>query len=82
MCEECGVLKNIHSFVNHNCHNNYRQWYCILFVIGLRKKIISVRYINLAAIYVKMLYYNKIDVLEETDSNKSNKSKECMICHY
>ena len=29
-----------------------------------------------------MLYYNKIDFSERIDSNKSNKSKECMICHY
>ena len=29
-----------------------------------------------------MFYYNKIDVLEGIDINKSNKSKECMICHY
>ena len=31
--------------------------------------------------YVRMLYYNKIDVSEGIDINKSNKSKECMICH-
>ena len=30
----------------------------------------------------KMLYYNKVDVSEGIDINKSNKSKECMICHY
>ena len=29
-----------------------------------------------------MLYYNKIDVSEEISINKSNKSKECLICHY
>ena len=29
-----------------------------------------------------MLYYNKIDVSEGIDINKSNKSKECTICHY
>ena len=29
-----------------------------------------------------MLYYNKMDPSEKTDINKSNKSKECMICHY
>ena len=32
--------------------------------------------------YKKMLYYNKIDVSERIDINKSNKSKGCMICHY
>ena len=29
-----------------------------------------------------MLQYEKINVLEGIDINKSNKSKECMICHY
>ena len=29
-----------------------------------------------------MLYYNKIDVSEGTDTDKSNKSKEFTICHY
>ena len=39
-------------------------------------------YINLGAIYVKMLYYSKIDVSEGIGIKKSNKSKECMICLY
>ena len=47
--------------------------------IDLRRKNISVKYINLVATYVKMLY--QIDVSEGIDVNKSNKSKECMICH-
>ena len=38
--------------------------------------------INLATAYVEMLYYDRIDVSEEIDINISNKSKECMICHY
>ena len=29
-----------------------------------------------------MLQYERTDVLEGIDINKSNKSKECMICHY
>ena len=29
-----------------------------------------------------MLYYNRIDVFEETDINKTNESKECDNCHY
>ena len=45
------------------------------------KKIISEKYINLVADYVKMLYYNKIDVSKGIEINKSNKSKKCMICH-
>ena len=36
----------------------------------------------MAATYVKMLYYDKIKVPEGTDISKSNKSKECMICHH
>ena len=29
-----------------------------------------------------MLKYDKIDITEGTDLNKSNKSKECVFCHY
>ena len=29
-----------------------------------------------------MLYYDRIDISEGIDPIKSNKSKECMICHY
>ena len=29
-----------------------------------------------------MLQYERIDVSEGIDINKSNKLKECMICHY
>ena len=29
-----------------------------------------------------MLQYERINVSEEIDINKSDKSKECMICHY
>ena len=29
-----------------------------------------------------MLQYERIDVSEGIDFNKSDKSKECMICHY
>ena len=29
-----------------------------------------------------MLEYKRIDILEEIDINKTNNSKECMICHY
>ena len=28
-----------------------------------------------------MLQYDKIDVLEGVNINKTNKSKECMLCH-
>ena len=31
---------------------------------------------------IKMLYYNRIDVFEENNVNKTNKSKECSTCHY
>ena len=37
---------------------------------------------NLAATYVKMFHYNKINVSEEIDGNKSNKWRECMIRQY
>ena len=29
-----------------------------------------------------MLYYKRIDISEGTDLPKSNRSKECIICHY
>ena len=29
-----------------------------------------------------MLYYDRIDISEGIDPTKSNKSRECMICHY
>ena len=29
-----------------------------------------------------MLQYNRIDVSEGIDINKTSKSKECMLCHY
>ena len=31
---------------------------------------------------MKMLYYDRIDVSEGTDANKTSASKECDICHY
>ena len=31
---------------------------------------------------MKMLYFNRIDVSEGIDVNKTSKSKECNICHY
>ena len=30
----------------------------------------------------KMLEYDRIDSFEGIDFNKTNKSKECMLCHY
>ena len=29
-----------------------------------------------------MLEYNRIDISERIDINKTNKSKQCKICHY
>ena len=29
-----------------------------------------------------MLYFNRIDVSDEIDVNKTSESKECNICHY
>ena len=29
-----------------------------------------------------MLQYERIDISEEIDFDESDKSKECMICHY
>ena len=30
----------------------------------------------------KILYYDRTDINEGTDPTKSNRSKECMICHH
>ena len=32
--------------------------------------------------FIKMLEYERIDISEGIDVNMSNKSKECMLCHY
>ena len=29
-----------------------------------------------------MIEYKRIDILEEIDVDKTNKSKECILCHY
>ena len=29
-----------------------------------------------------MLQYDRIDLLEEIDINKTSESKKCMLCHY
>ena len=31
---------------------------------------------------MKMLFFDRIDVSEETDVNKTSAAKECEICHY
>ena len=31
---------------------------------------------------IKMLYFDRIDVSEGTDIDKTSASKECDICHY
>ena len=31
---------------------------------------------------IKMLYYDRIDVSERIDVNKTSESVECNICHY
>ena len=31
---------------------------------------------------IKMLYYDRIDVSEGIDVNKTSASKECDVCHY
>ena len=31
---------------------------------------------------IKMLQYQKTDVSEGIDTNKTSESKECMLCHY
>ena len=33
-------------------------------------------------VYLKMLYYDRIDVSERIDDNQTSASKECDDCHY
>ena len=37
---------------------------------------------NVCMNYKKMLEYDRINISEGIDVNKTNKSKECMLCHY
>ena len=39
-------------------------------------------FLNRCLYQVQMLEYERIDISEGIDLNKSNKSKECDICHY
>ena len=36
----------------------------------------------IACVSYKMLEYNKLDISEDIDINKTSASKECDICHY
>ena len=31
---------------------------------------------------MKIIYYDRIDVSERVDANKTRASKECDVCHY
>ena len=33
-------------------------------------------------VFIKILEYDKIDISEGINVNKTNKSKECMLCHF
>ena len=37
---------------------------------------------NYPQVFFKMLYYDRIEVSEAIDVNKTSVSKECDICHY
>ena len=37
---------------------------------------------NVCMNYKRILEYDRIDISEGIDINKTNKSKECMLCHY
>ena len=48
-----------------------------------RQQILSTTFCRwMFAWVIKMLRYGKIDVLQGIDINKSNKSKECIICYF
>ena len=46
---------------------------CIIFQVILYQKLNA---------YYKMLQYEKIDISEGIDLNKTSASKNCMLCHY
>ena len=37
---------------------------------------------NAHMVNINMLYYNRIDISEGINVNKTRASKECVICHY
>ena len=53
----------------------------VLFLLAYERKSFQHYPINLTADPVKMLYSDRIDVSKGIDVTKSNKSKECVICH-
>ena len=51
--------------------------------ISRRWKIVSTNLFRWMLVsIIKMLEYDKIDISEGIDVDMSNKSKECMLCHY
>ena len=49
--------------------------------IILIKTLLNIRYYKYHK-YYKYLYYDRVNISEGIDPVKSNKSRECMICHY
>ena len=53
------------------------------FLIKIRITIILIHFQkNIHMNNINMIYYDRIDVLEGIDINKTNESKECNIYHY
>ena len=68
------VIILIKSVWNKDKNNYY-------YIIFLEK--LQMNYLKNKFLYkIEMLYYNKIDVSDGTDINKTSASKECDICHY
>ena len=51
-----------------------------LFMIHLEEYLFLIKQKNVYVIMVKMLYYNRFNVSEGIDVNKTSASKECIIC--
>ena len=51
-----------------------------LFMIHLEEYLFLIKQKNVYVIMIKMLYYNRFNVSEGIDVNKTSASKECIIC--
>ena len=86
--EEYAILAQYTWYYQSYFYDMYVHLWCFYFYLYLKRgnfNITTNAYNNTQTVfysYKKMLYQNKVNVSEGIDINKSNKSKECVICHY
>ena len=73
------VIILIKSVVNKNKNHYY---YTTLLEKGSYKDKSNTRYFQMNLCMLYMLYFDRVDVSEEIEVNKTSASKECDICHY